>query len=411
MLFSTLVSYFAGLGLLAFKGKKIRHFCLIAPITIDLLLLAFFKYSNFFCDNIGMMASLFHQSIDLPYLKIILPVGLSFYIFHTISYIVDSYRGVITPTKNFLEFACYVSLFSQLVCGPIVRFWQIENDLKNIDKPQDANRQRLGWSFFALGMIEKVLIADTIALIITPALQNYASLNTISAWICIFAFMYQILFDFSGYSDMAVGLGHLFNISIPQNFNSPYKARNNMDFFRRWHISLTTCLRDFVYQPLGGNRGGPLRTFCNGMITLFICGLWHGANWTYIFCFLYAGILIALQQVFKKQWQMLSAPLQIFAQFVLTTIGFTFFRATDLQMAFSLFKTMFCWRITPAFQGEALLLIVMLPAIWLAHIAPNPYEIDHQWKLPAALIIIGLFIVSIYFIYIGQPSPFLYFQF
>ena len=253
---STLVSYLAGLGLRAWDDPRRRRLCLIAPVTIDLCLLGFFKYAGFAMANANRLGELLHLPIYLSGPTIILPVGISFYTFHTITYIVDSYRRAITPTRDLLEFSCYVSLFSQLVAGPIVRFKQIERDLENIDHGDRGRGWAPGWSLFTLGMIKKVLIADTIAAAVNPTLAQYATLSTGGAWLCMLGYTYQIYFDFSGYSDMAVGLGSLFGIGIPRNFNSPYRALDIADFWRRWHISLSTCLRDYLYIPLGGSRGG-----------------------------------------------------------------------------------------------------------------------------------------------------------
>ncbi len=254
MAFSTAVSYFAGSAMLGTTDPRRRKLFLIIPVTIDLLLLGFFKYFNFTVSSFAELSAWLHVPIHPPALNIILPVGISFYTFHTISYMVDAYRGVITPTRNFWEFSCYVSLFSQLVAGPIVRFRQVEADLDNLDHADRTRWLNIGWSFFAIGMMKKVLLADTIAAVINPAWKDVAHLSTLGAWLCVLGYTYQIYFDFSGYSDMAVGLGYLFGIRLPQNFNSPYKALNIADFWRRWHISLSTCLRDYLYIPLGGSR-------------------------------------------------------------------------------------------------------------------------------------------------------------
>ena len=219
-----------------------------------------------------------HLPMHVASLDIILPIGISFYTFHTITYIVDSYRRVVRPTRNFFEFSCYVSLFSQLVAGPIVRFRQIENDLEQIDQHQRGALLGRGWSFFTNGMIKKVLVADSIALIVDPALLHWETLSTEGAWLCMLGYTYQLYFDFSGYSDMAVGLGLMFGLRLPQNFNSPYKAVDPSDFWRRWHISLSSVLRDYLYKPLGGSRNGEFRTYRNIMITMLLGGLWHGAN-------------------------------------------------------------------------------------------------------------------------------------
>ncbi len=292
MALSTAVSYGAGLGFLRWKDARRRRLCLVLPIIFDLSLLGIFKYANFALSSGNWLLQSFHSSLRAPSFDIVLPIGISFYTFHTITYIVDSYRGVITPTRNVFEFSCYVSLFSQLVAGPIVRFRQVEGDLENIDHANQTGYLERGWSFFVFGMIKKILIADSIAWIINPALVRWQSLSTLDTWLCVLGYTYQLYFDFSGYSDMAVGLGAMFGIRLPQNFNSPYKATDISDFWKRWHISLSSVLRDYLYIPLGGSRHGEWKTCRNLMITMLLGGLWHGANWTFVAWGAYHGLLL-----------------------------------------------------------------------------------------------------------------------
>ena len=294
MAFSTTVSYVAGRAFLAFADRRSRKLCLIVPITVDLCLLGFFKYANFVTRIFGDLSQALGWQTHLPYLAITLPVGISFYTFHTITYIVDSYRGVIKPTRNIFEFAAYVSLFSQLVAGPIVRFRQVEEDLESLGEARRSRWLAKGISFFVLGMIEKVIVADGLASVVDPALSRYATLSSAGVWLAMLGYAFQLYFDFSGYSDMAVGLGLMFGIRIPQNFASPYKALDPSDFWRRWHISLSTCLRDYLYIPFGGNRHGQLATYRNLMLTMLIGGLWHGANWTFVVWGAYHGMLLLL---------------------------------------------------------------------------------------------------------------------
>ncbi len=408
---STLVSYLAGLGLRAWDDPRRRRLCLIAPITIDLCLLGFFKYANFGMDTANQLA----QWLGLPwYLSgptIILPVGISFYTFHTITYIVDAYRRTITPTRNFFEFSCYVSLFSQLVAGPIVRFKQIEDDLEHIDRTDRWRSWDRGWSFFTLGMIKKVLIADTIAAVINPALAQHATLSTAGAWLGMLGYAYQIYFDFSGYSDMAVGLGYLFGIRIPQNFDSPYRALDPSDFWRRWHISLSTCLRDYLYIPLGGNRGGPWAMYRNLMITMLLGGLWHGANWTFVIWGGYHGALLVTYRLARRPWDALPAPLRRAATFLLVLVGWVFFRADNLAMAGDLLGAMFGGVAGPLFAGAALFVPVLAIAAAAAHLGKNTWELRHQWRPAAAVGLTALFAVCLGVIYAGFRLPFLYFQF
>ena len=217
MAFSTLVSYVAGLGMLRHPvGSPRRKLFLVVPISVDLALLGFFKYTNFALDTARSISSLVGAPVDVPHLDIILPIGISFYTFHTISYIVDAYRGTITPTRNLWEFATYVSLFSQLVAGPIVRFRQIEEDLEAIGTSSRTRWLGRGVSFFCIGLVEKVLVADTLAAMVDPALARWTELSTSGTWLAVLGYTFQLLFDFSGYSTMAVGLGFLFAIRFPQ---------------------------------------------------------------------------------------------------------------------------------------------------------------------------------------------------
>ncbi len=347
----------------------------------------------------------------LPVISVILPVGISFYTFHTITYVVDSYRGVITPTRNFFEFSCYVSLFSQLVAGPIVRFRQVERDLENLDKADRTRRIDLGWSYFCLGLAKKVLIADTLASFVDPAFRQYQQLGTVDAWLCMLAYTYQLYYDFSGYSDMAVGLGHLFGIRLPQNFDSPYKATDPSDFWKRWHISLSSCLRDYLYIPLGGNRSGEWRTRRNLMLTMLLGGLWHGANWTFVVWGAYHGLLLILHRAVRGPWDSLPLLARRTLTFLLVVVGWVFFRSENFETALSMLSRMFSWygghSITPLPTFVATLAL----AGGIAHLAPNTWEVPHRWPTRTTLALGVVYLLCLAQIYGGQPSPFLYFQF
>lgn len=415
MLFSTVVSYLAGLGMRAQRSSTWRRLCLIVPISVDLLLLGFFKYANFTFLTVSEVARWLHVSIQVPAWDIILPVGISFYTFHTITYIVDCYRGVIAPARNFFEFSCYVSLFPQLVAGPIVRFRQIEADLENIDHEDRQGWTSLGWSFFTIGMIKKVLIADSIAAMIDPALMSYEQLSSGDAWLCMLGYTYQLYFDFSGYCDMAVGLGYIFGLRLPQNFNSPYKALDISDFWRRWHISLSTCLRDYLYIPLGGNRGGAWLTHRNLMITMLLGGLWHGANWTFVFWGGYHGVLLALHRMVAAQWEFFPRMVRNGVTMLLVIVGWVFFRSANFGMALSILQKMFMPSGIedglPKLSWSYSLGAVCLVAGVVAHGLPNTFEMDHRWGPITAAGLVLLLVLSLFVIYGANSSPFLYFQF
>jgi alginate O-acetyltransferase complex protein AlgI len=411
MAFSTVVAYLAGLGLLRWQEPAKRRLCLIIPVLTDLSLLAFFKYTNFALGTADIVSAWFGSGFHFGKLDIVLPVGISFYTFHTVTYIVDAYRRVITPTRNFFEFSCYVSLFAQLVAGPIVRFRQIENDLDNIGQADRLKYLDIGWSFFVLGLAKKVLLADTIAMVIDPALANYSNLSSAGAWLCMLGYTYQLYFDFSGYSDMAVGLGYLFGLRLPQNFNSPYRATDIADFWRRWHISLSSFLRDYLYIPLGGNRGSNLLVYRNLLITMILGGLWHGASWTFVVWGAYHGVLLALFRFGGRWWSKMPLLAQRLCTFILVVIGWVFFRSTDFTMALTLLKTMFSWPAEVSMAGQFVLLAALAIAAALAHLGPNTFELRHNWSRAATAGMACLLLGALLVIYGARSSPFLYFQF
>lgn len=422
MLLSTTVSYFAGLQFLKWDDPVLharqRKLLLWVPITFDLMLLGFFKYANFGLDSTQSIARWMGHDLQLPHLNVILPIGISFYTFHTISYIVDSYRRQIRPTRDFFEFAAYVSLFSQLVAGPIVRFRQIEEDLENIAGADRTRWLRLGVSFFLVGLVEKVVIADSLAGFVDPALAQYQSLSTVGAWTAMLGYSMQLYFDFSGYSSMAVGLGYMFGLRIPQNFNSPYKALDPSDFWKRWHISLSTCMRDYLYIPFGGNRGPKWKVARNLMLTMLIGGLWHGASWTFVAWGGYHGILLITYQRYARVWDRVPAVGRRVAMLFAATAGWVFFRAHDFTMAASLFRTMFVPTGGAVPDQMRLVLPLLAAATAWAMVGPNAFDIGERLQARPAIhawarlaLATAVFASTLAIIAGDRSSPFLYFQF
>ena len=380
-------------------------------MTVDLALLGVFKYANFALTSLNDLSSRWGGHWSFTTLDVILPVGISFYTFHTVTYIVDAYRGVITPTRSFVEFASYVSLFPQLVAGPIVRFRQIEDDLGDVDRAERRADLDTGWSFFAIGFIKKVLIADTIGGIVTPALADYAHLSTVGAWLCLLGFAYQIYYDFSGYSDMAVGLGYMFGLRLPQNFDSPYRATDMADFWRRWHISMSSFFRDYVFLPLGGGRGSRLALYRNLMLTMLLVGLWHGAAWTFVIWGAYMGALLVLHHAIAPFWAALPLPARRAGTFLLFVVGLAFFRADSVPMALQLLGTLFSWQPGPSPVGAEVLGALLLIAGAAAHLGPNTFELRHRWSPAAVATLACLFGLCLFSLYGSTPTPYLYFQF
>jgi alginate O-acetyltransferase complex protein AlgI len=411
MAFSTAVSYLAGLGFLRYQDARRRRLCLVVPIVVDLCLLGFFKYFNFGLDTTRAVASWLGADVNLPHLNIILPVGISFYTFHTITYIVDAYRGVIRPTRNFFEFSTYVSLFSQLVAGPIVRFRQIESDLEHLDSASRTRWIVPGVQFFLVGLVEKVLVADTLAAFVDPALAQWSTLSTAGAWMAMLGYSFQLYFDFSGYSSMAVGLGYLFGIRIPQNFNSPYKALDPSDFWQRWHISLSSVLRDYLYIPLGGNRHGTYKTYRNLMITMLLGGLWHGASWTFVIWGAYHGLLLCLYRVFARQWDAVPARVRQLGMFVLVVVGWVFFRSTSFEMAAGVLGAMFAPTAGVLVPQPSLAALALVVAAWWGMYGPNAFDLPVVDSVRRRVGMTVAFAASLALVLGTRSSPFLYFQF
>jgi alginate O-acetyltransferase complex protein AlgI len=411
MALSTAVSYGAGLGFLRWNDARHRRLCLILPIVFDLALLGTFKYANFALSSVNWLSEAAHLNLHAPLFNIVLPIGISFYTFHTITYIVDCYRGVITPTRNLFEFSCYVSLFSQLVAGPIVRFRQVEGDLENIAHANQGSNLERGWTFFVIGMVKKVLIADLIAYIINPALTRWQLLSTFDTWLCMLGYTYQLYFDFSGYSDMAVGLGAMFGIRLPQNFDSPYKATSVPDFWKRWHMSLSSVLRDYLYIPMGGSRHGEWKTCRNLMITMLLGGLWHGANWTFVAWGAYHGLLLIISKYSQPALAVWPTYLRKLTTFVMVVIGWVLFRSANFSMASGLLRAMFSWKSGVQLNTEISLVGLLFLAGSLAHFGPNTFELRCQWSTTQAVALGLLLMACVVFIYGGKQSPFLYFQF
>ncbi|WP_216327533.1 MBOAT family O-acyltransferase [Deinococcus aestuarii] len=405
MLFSSLVSFGSGLMIQRAQDQKTKRAWMIGTICVDLALLGFFKYYNFFAESLHAVAPAFAP----PLLNIILPIGISFYTFHTISYVVDVAAGRVRATSNIFEYLTYVSLFSQLVAGPIVRFRQIEADLERIDKPPQTDQMALGVGFFAVGLIKKVVIADTIARMVDPMLANHENLSMLGAWMAALGYTFQLYFDFSGYSDMAVGLGYLFGIRIPQNFNAPYKALGIGDFWRRWHISLSSWLRDYLYISLGGNRKGPTRTNINLIIVMLLGGLWHGANWTFVIWGAYHGVLLVIDRALQPWLTRWPPLLYRWSTFLLVIVGWVFFRSESLPMALDWLGKMVGVGTGTGDIPQTLMVMCVLCFV-AVNTLPETWDIRFpktvRWAPVYAL---GLFLA--YLFMNGANSTFLYYQF
>lgn len=338
MLFSASIDYFHGLIIHKYRLKENlkAKLALTSSIVINILILGFFKYADFLIENINGIFGMGIEALDLP-----LPIGISFYTFQTMSYSIDVYRGRVKPQKNPITLALYVTLFPQLIAGPIVRYETIAEELVNrkVDTSQFADGVRI----FIIGLGKKVLIANTIGeLWFEIQGQAPGEISVMTAWLGIIAFAFQIFFDFSGYSDMAIGLGKMFGFNFPVNFNYPYISRSVTEFWRRWHISLGSWFRDYVYFPLGGSRRGKLFTYRNLFIVWAITGIWHGASWNFMLWGLYFGVIIAIEKAgWLKVLERFPAFLQHAYLLFLILVSWVLFVFEDFGEGFAFAKVMF----------------------------------------------------------------------
>lgn len=337
MLLSIFINYGFGLAVDKYRDEESKvKLLLSATVFSNLLILGYFKYTNFVFDNIN---SIFKLNIGIE--KIIMPIGISFFTFQAMSYVIDVYRKQGEVQKNPLNVALYITFFPQLIAGPIVRYETVAEQIK--ERSHNLPNFVTGIERFIIGLGKKVLIANTMGLIADEIFSlQFGSISTVTSWVGAIAYSLQIYFDFSGYSDMAIGLGKMFGFEFLENFNYPYISKSATEFWRRWHISLGTWFRDYLYIPLGGNRVSNLKIYRNLFIVWFLTGLWHGASWTFIFWGLYFGILISLEKmglgkILKKLW----LPIQYVYALAAVILGWVLFRAQSLTFALQYIKVMF----------------------------------------------------------------------
>lgn len=340
MLASILTNYLFGLLLSPRTGKTSSKWIVACSLIINVVLLGFFKYANFIIDNFNS----FLTAVGIPNVilgPIHLPIGISFFTFQAMSYIIDVYRGKVEPQRNLINLSLYITLFPQLVAGPIVRYLDIAEEL--VRRKESFSGFAGGIRRFLFGLGKKVLIANPLAVAADQIFSLQAhELTPEVAWIGALCYTFQIYFDFSGYSDMAIGLGRMFGFTFPENFNYPYIAHSFRDFWRRWHITLSSWLKDYLYIPLGGSRHGNWRTYLNLILVFMLCGLWHGASWTFVVWGLYHGLFLILERTRIGEFrQRLWTPLQHLTTFVLVVIGWVLFRSETLGGAVDFILVMF----------------------------------------------------------------------
>jgi len=449
---SICINYYIGKRIYCFRGlnERYKKLAMIAGIIFNLAVIGYFKYFNFFVDFVGNI-----NGVPFPKYNIILPLGISFFTFQQIAFLVDVFRGRIKQF-DFLSYVAFVSFFPQLIAGPIVHYQEIHPQLNNPSlKRFERNDLAAGITIFVIGLFKKVVIADSLALRANPVFalaEGGETLGFFTAWVGAFSFTLQLYFDFSGYSDMALGLGRMFGLRLPVNFDSPYRAASVIDFWRRWHITLSRFLRDYLYIPLGGNRKGRTRKCGNLMVTMLLGGLWHGAGWTFVFWGGLHGFYLLLNHGWRRVWRRSinawwSVAAARFTTLFFVTVAWVFFRAESFEGASRVlggmvnlphtmearFGALSVWMKAIGFQFQASsmsmqnYLDVVWLGIWIAvlWLVPNTRQIMRKqetveshgrmdlltWKTTRAWSVLVGMMTAISIMHLSQPTEFLYFQF
>ncbi|WP_027483709.1 MBOAT family O-acyltransferase [Deinococcus pimensis] len=395
---------------------------LTASIVLNLGALGYFKYANFGVDSFNALVRGFGFE-PFSWTPVLLPIGLSFFIFHAISYVVDVYREEEPPTRNLLDFAAFIALFPHLIAGPVLKYNLLADQFRS--RTHSFANFSDGAQRFMVGFAKKVLIADTLAPLVTA---SFAAPNPTlaDAWLGALAYTLQLFFDFSGYSDMAIGLALMMGFRFPENFNHPYISRSITEFWRRWHMSLSSWLREYLYISLGGNRRGRARTYLNLWLTMVLGGLWHGANWTFVLWGAWHGSILALERLLgeRRLWRPVAPMLGVAGTMVLVVLGWVMFRAANVAEAFGIYRGMLGLngvRLSDdlAWQVSGVQVVTLVAGTLLVYLAPFWGSLAARartagavaWTNAATLVVPPLFVMSVLKLSAQSYTPFLYFQF
>ena len=421
ILFTTLLDFYLVRQMDKLINEKHRKILLCISISINLGLLVYFKYSNFFIENVNAALSVFGDK-QIHWTKLILPIGISFYTFETITYVVDVYRRIHKPLTKFWDYQLYIILFPKLIAGPIIRYHDLADQIK--DRAETIDNKLTGFYRFAFGLAKKVLIANQMGIVADEIFGlNYANMDTLTAWVGSLAYTFQIYFDFSGYSDMAIGLAKMMGFKFPENFNNPYISQSITEFWRRWHMTLGSWMKNYVYIPLGGNKVSKGRLYFNLWLVFLASGLWHGASWSFIFWGAFHGFFLVLERAFLGNVLTKIGKLpSILITFFIVNIGWVFFRIDKIGDAFSYLKTMFTYNFKPETTFDVEFITYLIIAIVFSFFAItkvtqkiqdaiyfNPYS-----NLKHAIIVfisMVFFVLSVSSITSSGFNPFIYFRF
>jgi alginate O-acetyltransferase complex protein AlgI len=396
--------------------NQIQRAALLVSILSNLGMLGFFKYFNFGIDSyVGLAHAVGLSAVWHPAINVVLPLGISFYTFQSLSYTIDVYRGEAKAVSNFIDFACFVSMFPHLVAGPILKFSFLASQLQ--DRKLTLDKFARGTAFFSVGLAEKILLANPCGKV-ADLTFGAGSLHILDAWYGAVAYAFQIFFDFSGYSDMAIGLGLMLGFVFAKNFDAPYRSASITEFWRRWHISLSSWLREYLYIPLGGSRLGTSRTYANLITTMLLGGLWHGAAWNFVLWGGLHGTALAIERSRAGNVTDLPKWLKVAVTFVVVVVGWVLFRADSIHDAGRYMACMLgCVRVHP--QASLIpgliykpyyLLIIAVAAI-IAWVAPTPWDWTQRITLRKSVACLGLFWLAIILLTTQSYNPFIYFRF
>lgn len=429
--FSITMNYFFGITIENATKQSTSRIAVTMGIIANLLLLVYFKYFNFLVDNINSVLSFTGKS-SINHTSVILPVGISFFTFHALSYIIDVYRKKVKAQKNYLDLALYISFFPQLIAGPIVRYIDVSDQFKK--RTISLEKISIGIQRFIFGLAKKIIVANSMAYIADQIFNSPTySISSGVAWLGAIAYTFQIYFDFSGYSDMAIGLAKIFGFNFPENFNYPYSSQSIKEFWRRWHISLSTWFRDFLYIPLGGNRGGEKKTTINLLIVFFCTGFWHGASWSFIVWGMFHGTFLLIERIgFDKILQRFWMPLRVAYTLLIVMIGWVFFRAENLKAGIEYLKKMsflhishFEDKILIEYLDSKTIFLLVFSVLysfrlyrWAIDRAEEFFKKRNNKNLYLYLFNTSKFLISLFLLFISLSymasktySPFIYFRF
>jgi alginate O-acetyltransferase complex protein AlgI len=413
---TTSVDYVAALAIARSTERRRRRTLLAASLAVNLGILVYFKYATFFLSSLNGMAALVGLDAPLPVLRVLLPIGISFYTFNSMSYTIDVYRGRVQPTRHILEYTSFVALFPHLIAGPIVRFTDIADTLRRPALRLSSPAAAAGLFFLSCGLVKKLLIADRLDPFVDQLYASSHDLGLLAGWVAAVAYTLQLYFDFSGYSDMAVGLAWLLGFRFPQNFNSPLKAENIADFWRRWHMTLSAWLRDYLFIPLGGSRHGIRRTVVALGVTMFLGGLWHGAASTFVVWGVIQGTLLAGHALLRNAGL---TPRSVAVNRVLTfsvvAAAFVVFRSPNLSVAGSILGAMVGLNGIGSTGTLELLplgfLCYVAALLVFVNVAPNTWEVHANFRPRVSYGLALGTAAALAVMTIAAPHPFIYFQF